>query len=96
MSDDCTCPTCAAAEAAECDYAPSVTQEEFDALEWLLDTLAKVHDKGGPNAKKSLLAGRAVIEVMRHAQRLHHHLHELEDRAAPARRVRERPDATLN
>lgn len=99
IDDDCTCPNCATEDEDEehrCEWSPDVSEEELHALEWLLDTLAKVHEKGGGNARRALLAGRSLMEVMRHAHRLHRALHELEAGAPLAEQRRARANALVN
>lgn len=78
MTDCPRCPECGERHET-CQYDLDFDDESIKALAWLLDTCSKVHDKGGANAEKAFLAGRALVQLTAMHNFMHTRLHELDD-----------------
>lgn len=61
-----------------CEYDFWVSDEELDAVRWLLGTLDKMCQRKGPNALKADLMRKMLSRTTDHVRMLHHTVHELE------------------
>jgi hypothetical protein len=62
-----------------CPYQVPATDEEIEAMAWVLRTLHRICDRGKPNADKATLAIRLLHKTGDHMRMLVERAHELED-----------------
>ena len=62
-----------------CEHHFVASDEERKAVEWLLDTLARVEVKGATNATRAKLARELIVRIVEHNDRLHNEIHSLEN-----------------
>jgi len=63
-----------------CHLSPEISEEEYDALDWLLRVMQDIAKKEGhKNQKRGELAFSGLMKVSRHCEHLHSYAHSMED-----------------